>query len=72
MQFIALFLSLLTLSNDNLLWDQNLVVNIWSTHKSSINPLSTNPTKSSSTLKQFVGKSWRAVWVCFTYFGIHT
>ena len=29
-----------------------------------VNPLSTNPTKWSNTLKKFVGKSWRIAWVC--------
>ena len=33
-----------------------------------INPLSTNPTKWSNTLKQFVRKSRRIVWVCLAIF----
>ena len=32
----------------------------------SFNPLSTNPTKSSNTLKQFAGFCQRIVWACFT------
>ena len=32
----------------------------------SFNPLNVNPTKWSSTLKQFLGKSRRIVWVCLT------
>ena len=32
----------------------------------SLNPLSANPTKWSNTLKQFVGNSWRIVWVGLT------
>ena len=31
-----------------------------------VNPLSADPTKWSNTLKQFVGNSWRIVWVCLT------
>ena len=31
-----------------------------------INSLSDNPTKWLNVLKQFVGKSWRIVWVCLT------
>ena len=31
-----------------------------------INPLSTNPTKWSNTLKQLVPKRWRIIWVCLT------
>ena len=29
-------------------------------------PLRVNPTKWSNTLKQFVGKNWRIVWVCLS------
>ena len=32
----------------------------------SLNPLSANPTKWSNTLKEFVRKSWRIIWVCLT------
>ena len=31
-----------------------------------INPLNASPTKWWNTLKQFVGNSWRIVWVCLT------
>ena len=46
-----------------------LVLLVWIIHLvkvNDVNPLSANPTKWSNTLKQFVGKTWRIVWVCST------
>ena len=37
-----------------------------STLDENLNPLSANPTKWSTSLKQFVGCCWRIVWVCLT------
>ena len=65
---VKLFLSRFSIILHQMLYNNWAYWNNGSIGTNWVNPLSANPTKWSNTLKQFVGRSRRILWVCFDYF----